>query len=187
MIQRILALAVLCIGLASPAKSQNILGREGVIAFIPVVQNAAYASGQSLGGLQTISIFQNPQLSFALPNQVSGIFDNFSISSNGGSTTAMTIYIFDVNPTGTTCTDKSAFSLATADISKLAMAPFVLTPAIIGTGTTVTIAQLTQVVSIKNRDAATSNNIYICIVANGSVTPATTSDLVAKISVSLDY
>ena len=169
-----------------PGVNANILnssiqvgGYNAGVAFTPTVQNAAYSSGNAMGGLQTVSFFRST-------TQPSGIFDNFSIASKGGATVAMTIYIFDTNPTASTCTDKSAFALNSADASKLAMTPFVLTPAVIGAGTTETFAQLTQSVSVKNQDGTATANLYVCIVAGGSVTPATTSDLVAKISGALD-
>lgn len=169
--------ACLVLLFASSAHAQ-MYGSDLGLSFTPTVQNAAYSSGNSLGGLQTVAILRAPLSS--------GIFDSLSIISKGGSTTAMTVYLFDTNPSGSTCTDKNAFVLAAADISKLAMAPFVLTPAIVGVGTTATIAQLTQVVSIRNQDSPSTNNVYICIVAGGTVTPASTTDLVAKISAAQD-
>lgn len=172
----LLALAAIVLS-AIPALAQ-VVGYDGAVSFTPTVQNAAYSSGNSLGGLQTVKLLRPPQYS--------GIFTSFQITSKGGATTAMTIYIFDANPTSSTCTDKVAFSLNAADISKLAMQPFVLTPAVVGAGTTATTAQQIQAVSMINQDTTRSPNLYVCIVAGGSVTPATTSDLVAKITGALD-
>src|SRR6202795_2425429 len=104
------------------------------ISFTPTLQTSAYSSGNSLGGLQTVNFF-------ATPTQPGGKVDNFFVVSKGGATTAMTVYIFDTNPSASTCTDKSAISLNAADVSKLAVAPFTLTPAVVGTGTTDTFAQ----------------------------------------------
>lgn len=162
-----------CFALLSTAAGAQQFGLDKSVSFTPTVQNAAYASGNAMGGLQTIAFFSITG---------TGIFDQFLITSKGGSTIAMTLYIFDTNPTGSTCTDKSAFSLATADVSKLAMAPFVLTPAVVGVGVTTTLAQLSQIGSIGNHDSPQAPNLYICIVAGGTVTPASTSDLSAKIS-----
>jgi hypothetical protein len=164
---------------AGPGSIGFVGGFNAAVAFTPRVQNAAYSAGNAMGGLQTVPFFR-------VTAQPSGIFDNFLITSNGGSTTAMTIYIFDTNPTASTCTDKSAFSLAAADVAKLAMAPFVLSPSVIGSGTTDASAQFSQSISVKNQDATPATNLYVCVVANGSVTPASTSDLVAKISGAVD-
>ena len=66
------------------------------------------------------------------------------------------------------------------------MAPFALTPAVVGTGSTVTFAAQAQTLSVRNQDVPVSTNLYVCIVAGGAVTPATTSDLVGKILVAVD-
>jgi hypothetical protein len=154
-------------------------GNDTSVSFVPTVQNAAYANGNAMGGLQSVSVFQNA-------SNPTGIFTGFSIYSQGGSTTAMTIYIFNANPSASTCTDKSAFVLNSADVSKLAMNPFVLTPGVVGSGTTVTSAQLLQTLSLSNRDATPGTKLYVCIVANGAVTPASTTDLVVTLFGALD-
>lgn len=149
----------------------NVGGYEFAVASTPTVQNAAYSSGNAIGGLQTIAAFRTPG--------GSGIVNNVSVWSKGGSTTAMTIYMFNSNPSASTCTDKAAFVLNAADISKLvAVAPPVLTPAIVGAGTTATTASQQTPVNMVNGDA--TQNLYVCAVVGGSVTPASTSDLVFK-------
>jgi hypothetical protein len=179
MLRKLFAAACIAMlaGIFAPASAQ-VVGYDGAVSFTPTVQNAAYSSGNAMGGLQTVKFFRPPQYS--------GIFTSFQITSKGGSTAAMTVYVFDTNPSSSTCTDKSAFSLANADISKLAMQPFVLTPAVVGAGTTATTAQQVQVVSMINQDSTRTPNLYVCIVAGASVTPASTSDLVAKITGALD-
>ena len=141
------------------------------VSLTPVVQNAAYSSGNAIGGLQTITPFRtvNP----------TGILNNISVWSKGGSTTAITFYIFKANPSASTCIDKTAFVLGTADISKLVVTiPPVLTPAIVGVGTTATAASQQSPISVRNRDSPSTNQLYICPVYGGTVTPASVSDLV---------
>jgi hypothetical protein len=82
--------------------------------FTPVVQAAAYSSGNAMGWLQSVSLLQ--------PSKA-GVFNGLMIASKGGATTALTFYIFDTNPTASTCTDKVAFVLNAADVAKLAMRP----------------------------------------------------------------
>lgn len=149
------------------------------VSVTPTVQNAAYSSGNVMGGLLTVPFF----VSDALP---SGVIDTIAIYSKGGSTVAMTIYVFDTLPAASTFTDKSAMSLNAADVAKLAMPPFVLTPAVVGAGTTVSSASLVQATSVRNKDTTPSQNLYVAIVAGGSVTPASVSDLVLKMSGALD-
>lgn len=138
----------------------------------PTVQNASYSSGNAIGGLQTIQFFRAQ----ATPT---GILNNVSVASKGGSTTALTIYIFQGNPTGTTCTDKSAFSLGAADVAKLISAiPIVLTPAVVGVGASVTFASQQLPVAVANLENPATLNLYVCAVYGGTVTPSTTTDLV---------
>lgn len=150
----------------------NVGGFDIDVSNTPTVQNAAYSSGNAIGGLQTIAFFRQN-------TQPSGILNNISVVSRGGSTTAMTFYIFNANPSGSTCTDKSAFSLAAADVSKLiATIPPVLTPAVVGAGTSATTASQQLPVSVKNGESTV--NLYVCVVVGGSVTPASTTDLIFK-------
>ena len=167
-----LALAALLCSTAL-ANATNTGGYDNGITFTPTVTAGAYSSGQSMGGLQTVRVFRTT-------TETSWIFDIFQITSKGGNTGAMTIYTYDTKPVGT-CTDTSAFVENAADIGKRFMAPFVMTPAVVGAGTTSATAQLLQVVSGQNHDNPQLQNLYICIVANGAITPASTSDLVVKI------
>ena len=168
------AFALGMMGCPPSVRAQGVYGNDVAVSFTPAVQNLAYSTGNALGPLQTIMFFRSPAFS--------GIMDQFGIGSKGGSTVAITVYVFDTLPVNSTCTDKVAFSLANADIAKLAMAPFVLTPSVVGSGSTQTFAQLTQTTSVRNQDAPRTANLYVCLVTNGTVTPASTSDLIGKIS-----
>jgi hypothetical protein len=142
----------------------------------PTIQNAAYASGNAVGALQSVSVFRTT-------NQPSGVLNALLLAWKGTETTPLTFFVFDTNPTGSTCTDKTAFSLATADIPKLALAPFTLTAAAPAVGTTSTYAQSSfSPVSVKNQDSGATQNLYICAVSGGSFTPAV-GDLTYKVSV----
>lgn len=152
----------------------NVGGFDTAVSVTPTVQAAQYVSGNAIGGLQTVAFFRTT-------TQPSGILNNIRVASQGGSTTALTLYIFNANPSASTCTDKVAFVLAAADTSKLiATIPPVLTPALIGVGTTVTMASQQQPVSVKNTDSPATVNLYVCAVYGGTVTPAGTADLVFK-------
>ena len=176
----IIAALIVAVSLFTVQTARAVLyGADVQIAFTPTVQNAAYSAGNALGNLQTVAVF-------AAGAGNTGIFNSFQIVSKGGSTVAMTVYIFDALPAAATCIDKSAFSLAAADIPKLAMAPFVITPAVVGSGTTASAAQVNQVSSVQNADTSPTPNLYVCLVANATVTPASTTDLVEYIAVAID-
>lgn len=158
--------------------SGSAIGAHISVPTTPTVQAAAYASGNAIGGLQTISLWRSTSFS-------SGKIDNISIASKGGSTQGLTVYLFNTTPSGSTCTDKTAFSLAAADVSKMvAAAPIVMTPQLMGIGSTVTFASVAPTLTASN--AAVSTNIFMCVVVNGAVTPASTTDLVITVAASQD-
>ena len=170
------ALLSAVVALAQPTNSpvdifgntyQPVVGAEFEVATTPAIQNAAYALGNCMGGFQAVAV--------ARYSGAPGILNRFILASNGGGTTPLTIYVFGQNPTGSTCTDKSTFTLAAADISKQICAPFALTPAA-PVGTTVTMAENA---SMQCHFITSGNaNIYIAIVSGGAWTPASTTDLV---------
>lgn len=135
---------------------------------IPTVQNAAYAAGQSLGGLQTISVGST--------NSLTGMLNNIRVGSNGGSTVSVVAYVWSKNPSGTTCTDKTNFSVSQTDNAYL-VAP----PQLISLATVVSAQDATTYGAVTNLagnflNGSTNTNLYVCLLANASVTPATTSD-----------
>lgn len=148
-------------------------GFDVIVSSTPTVQNAAYSASNAIGGWQQVSVFRNT-------TQPSGILNYVSVASKGGSTTALTVYGFTKSSANlsSTCTDKSAFSLAAADLSAMIPGfPVTLTPATTQ-GATITSASQSIVVSVKNADGTPSTNLTFCAVVGGSVTPASTSDLV---------
>lgn len=169
---------VLAALLAAFLASSAMAGNDGV-ATTPTIQTAAYSSGNAIGGWQTVPFFRAVYLTH------SGVLDAVQLMSQSGATTPITFYIFDTLPTATTCTDRSAFSLGAADVPKLAVQPFTLTPAPT-TGTTVSTAQLVQAVSVANQDNPGARVLYACLVVGGTVTPASTADLTFKFSGALD-
>jgi hypothetical protein len=141
----------------------------------PTVQNAAYSAGNGMGGVQTFSVFRNTTNPHA-------VLDQLQITSKGGSTVAMTVYAWTKSPS-TTCADKSAMSYNTADNPYLVPGfPVVMTPAVIGSGTTESFAQQAGPYSANNQDSTLTTNLYVCIVANATVTPASTSDLILSLA-----
>lgn len=163
---------------ASPV-SGNVGGFDISPSFTPTVQNAAYSSGNAIGNLQTVTT------AFRTTTRPTGILNNISVWSKGGATTPLTFYVFESNPSASTCTDKSAFVLGAADIAKLIpTTPPVLTPAVVGAGATATSASQQSPIMVQNIESTT--NLYICIVVGGTVTPATTTDLVYSIGIAQD-
>ncbi len=155
--------------LPSLAASTNIAGYMGSLNFgplvtIPTIQAAAYASGNNIGGKQTVSFFRNT-------TQPSATLSQFMLGWAGVETTPITVYIFSKNPAGSTFTDKGAFTLAAADAQYLVTPPFTLTAAA-ATGSTQTFASQSLSLSVKNQDTSVSTNLYVALAIGGAVTPA---------------
>jgi CDP-diglyceride synthetase len=164
------------------AAGSNIIGYAGSLNFqtapvVPTLQAAAYASGNVIGGKQTVSVFRNTI-------QPSATLSQFLLGWAGTETVAVTVYLFSKNPTNSTITDKAAFVLAAADAPYLAAAPFTLTAAA-SAGSTQTFAAQSLSLSVKNLDSSATQNLYVVLVVGGAVTPAI-GDLFFSISGVLD-
>jgi hypothetical protein len=149
-------------------------GQDTDVANTPTIQSAAYASGNCMGGFQALAV--------ARISGGSGVLNFIDLISSGGGTTALQVYVFNANPTSSTCTDKSTFSIATADQTKL-LTTFSLTPAAV-TGSSLTEAE--QTVMAKSFTTSGNTNLYIAIVSGGTWTPASTTDLKVVIGASLN-
>lgn len=154
--------------------SGTVGGFEFNVGDTPTVQNAAYAAGQSLGGLQTISVSST--------NSITGILSQIVVASAGGSTVGVVVYAWDKNPASTTCTDKSNFVSNATDNLHMIGIPQLLTPALsVSAQDTSTRAAATNLAS-PFTNGSTNTNIYVCVLANAAVTPATTTDYRIQLS-----
>jgi hypothetical protein len=136
----------------------------------PTVQNAAYASGNCVGGFNSVTFQGTGPINF---------LNDVRVMSQGGGTETLTAYVFDQNPSGSTCTDKSTFTLATADTAKLLLAPFALTLAAL-TGAPQSFASNPNLARIPKSGTTT---LYYALVAGGTFTPASTTDLIVGFQV----
>lgn len=151
------------------AQGLTVGGLEFSVGAIPTVQNAAYTAGQSLGGLQTISISRT--------SNVTGVLQQIGIESKGGSTVAVVIYVWDTNPAGTTCTDKTNFVVSQADNQHLITGkPIVLNPATVAAGQDTHTYASTGSLNANFANGSGNTNLYVCVLANAPVTPASTTD-----------
>lgn len=147
------------------------VGTAGRIDVTPTVQNAAYSSGNDIGGL----------IALTLPRTASGYIQSVSVKFIGGATTQVNVFLFDSNPSSSTFTDKSTFTIATADVSKqINKLGLALTPAAV-VGETATAATIDNYAKPFNA----TGTIYMAIAATalpGALTPASTTDMRVSIS-----
>lgn len=140
----------------------------------PTVQNAAYSSGNCVGGFNSVTFQGTGPIS---------LLNDVSVISQGGGTETLTVYVFDQNPSGSTCTDKSTFTLATADTAKLLMSPFALT-LVAPTGATQSFASNPNLARIPKSGTTT---LWYALVAGGSFTPGSTTDLIVGFQVTQQH
>ena len=170
-------LALLLLFLASPAMAQQ---RYDASISVPMTVTAtSYTSSKSLGGLYTVPVFRFHQDGARLQWA--------SVRSSSGITPAVTIYVFNANPTGSTCTDTSSFVLVAADVPKLVYTASLTLAAPQGSTPTVGTTAQNLALSMSNADATPTKNAYVCIVVgSGGATPASTTDLSFSLGVSPD-
>ena len=132
----------------------------------PTLTNSAYASGNGMGGFQTVAWFR-------AGSNFSGMLTQVAVQWGGTETVAVTFYIFDKAIGSSTCGDKAAVSLLAADLQNLVTAPFTIS-AVAPVGTTLTQASVPFSISMQNHDTSPGQNLYVCAVSGGVFTPATT-------------
>jgi len=132
---------------------------SGAIVATATPANSSHAAGTSVGGLFSIAL--------ARVNGGSGILTNIGYKSTGASVGQLVVRIWQKNPTGTTCTDNSAFSGSDTDDAFLIAPPFAITPAApaVTTGDANSYAALQGITwDYKNVDTSPGQNLYLCAV-----------------------
>jgi hypothetical protein len=158
----------------------NVGGYDQAFSLTPTVTASSYTAGYAIGGLQTFPVFRTT----TLPG---GELDGFSLTSLSGITAIITVYVFSSLPAGTggnACTDHAAFTVANADVPKLILS-FQVQP-VVQTGMSASIATQFLALSVANKDSVATQNLYVCLVATGTPTPGSTSDITDKLFISQD-
>lgn len=136
----------------------------------PSVQTTAYAAGEALGGLVTLSM--------ARTNGGSGTLTNLGIQSNSGQTPTLWVYAWSKQP-ASTCTDQQPFVMQASDRPYLLPnfpQPVTLSnPGSWETGTYGLLSDLNS--QFVNHDTSPGKNVYVCLVTATALTPGSTTDL----------
>ena len=129
-----------------------------------------YTAGLAIGGLQTLTSFYNHTASGT--QFYGGILNGIQINLKGANQAAQFIvYVWEKNPTSSTCTDNTAFVSNSADWP-YQVGPFSVTTAVPAVGTTMTSGFTPINMQLLNADSSQGFNLYYCVVANGSITLA---------------
>lgn len=143
-----------------PVASAATNGTVSIVTNALTVTAGAYAANDSLGGLQTLSSVGTN----------GGYLQSVSITSTSGVTSEIDLFIFNANPSASTCTNDAAFALAAADVGKLLPgSPIAVTSSFAAGTPTVRVAQ-----NLAIPFAATT--LYVCYVTRGTPTFSATTD-----------
>jgi hypothetical protein len=170
---------------ATPAGENHIgevgSNQIGVQVAQTVTASSAYTSGNAVGGLMTIA--GAARVSGALGSGgTGGILQNVAVNSKSVQTGAMEVWIFNANPSGSTCTDKTAFSLVVADFDKvIGIAPVPGTAANNSgwfSGGTASVGMAANLALAYDLSSATS--LFACLVTRSTPTFTATTDISLK-------
>lgn len=149
------------------------------------VTASAYSAGNALGGLMTVANAARVSGSAGAPG-TGGILTGLQINSKANqSGVQVDVFLFDANPTGSTCTDKTAFVLATADFDKVVGILTVPSTPANGAGW---FSGGTGSVGIPTYypvtyDLASATSLYGCAVVRAAITPNATTDISFKYNI----
>lgn len=156
--------------IAATAAGENHIGEVGGNALTianaqTVTASSAYASGNAVGGLVTLS-------NAARVTSGSGLVQSVIIDTKSAQTTSTDVVIFNANPSGSTCTDKTAFSVAAADFDKIVGVAHVTDWTSLGTPSVGQAQNLAMPFALSS-----GTTLYACVVTRGTPTYAATTDL----------
>lgn len=141
------------------------MGKQTVVAAQPTVTAGAYATGNDVGGKITLAGAVN-----AVP--ASGLLQKVAVKFKSAQTAPFDVVIFDADPTSTTITDKTAFSVAVADFQKVQGVVHVTDCTTLGTVSYCIASGLALPLK-----PSTGTTLYAAIVTRGTPTFASTSDV----------
>jgi hypothetical protein len=149
-----------------------------------VTASSAYAAGNAIGGLQTIAGAARVSGSLGAAG-TGGILTGLMMNSKSLQTTQVDVFLFDANPSGSTCTDKTAFSLATADFDKVIGVVTIPGTAANGAGWYAGTVGSTGVATYYpvTYDLASATSIFACAVTRGTPTYTATTDVSFKYNI----
>jgi len=139
----------------------------------PVVQAAAYAAGQSIGGL----------LSFTYAAPVSGgaaIIQGVTVTFASGVVPLLDLVLFSAAPTGGTITDRAAVVIAPADLNKIIGVVHITDATLLGAAAPSVMQATAQVMPF---DLASGTALYGVLIARGAATLGSTTDVIIALNV----
>jgi hypothetical protein len=143
----------------------NVGGFTAVIKTAPTITASVYSAGNSVGGKQT--------LSNAVRTAGTGILESLTLLDRANQKAAMTVYIFDADPTNATLADHGAFVFSTDDLKVIAQIS-IAAGDYVTTNSKAIAVESGLSIALKT---ASGTTLYAVAVTSGTPTYASTSDL----------
>jgi len=129
-----------------------------------------YTTGQVIGGLLTLAdVTPNNDQRFLL--------QSVSVNCKSNQTIQLDVIFFNANPSGSTITNGSALAIVTADYDKISEVVHITDWTALNTTSFAQADNLARLLSPTSGSA----NVYACIVARGSLTSGTTSEMTLNV------
>jgi hypothetical protein len=143
-----------------------------------VTSNNTVTTGKAIGPLQTLA--NAVRVSGAIgASGTSGIVQDVFLSfTDAVAGTSADVYLFNANPTGSTCTDNTTFVLVTADRDKVIRVIHVTDFTSGGTPVTASADNLATVFAL-----ASATSMYACVVARGSFAITSTANASLRVAI----
>lgn len=120
MLKRILITLSVVLLFSSSVFAQNIVAsKTKVISTAPTLSASQYTTGMLIGGKQTLTGAGACDTTIGYPGLCSGIINSMIIGDLDKQAANFDIIIFSSNPSATTFTERSALTIADADIPKI--------------------------------------------------------------------
>lgn len=148
------------------------MGKSNVSTVTPVVQAAAYAAGNVVGGILPFLL--------ALDADFSGVLQSASLKLKTVQTTSFNLWLFGANPAAGTYTDKTAAVWNDADLAALITVVSFTTYQSLGDMTIYEVNGIGKVIE------AGFQTVYGVLIAGGAATLGSTSDVIVDVGILKD-
>lgn len=163
------------------AASENHIGEVGG-NIIPIMNamttsNNSITTGEAMGGLQTLTNAVRVSGSLGASG-TSGIIQSVMVTFKDAITTPWDVYVFNANPTGSTCTDNTTFALADADRDKVIGVAHITD--MVASNTAVIGQAMNQAIPF---GVASATSIFACVVSRGTaaITGTANASLIIRV------
>lgn len=171
------ALNDICAGGSSVGTQESGSNQITITVAQTVTASSAYTAGNAVGGLITFANAARVSGASGAAG-TSGLIQSFIVNSKSAQFTQMDAIVFNANPSGSTCTDKTAIAVAAADFDKVLGVAHVTDWTALGTPTVGQAQNLAMPYALTS-----STTLYACLVTRSTPTYTATTDISVSLRV----